>query len=316
MAPTTRIEDLKGLVQSHRCGGHINSRKHWWKIEQNDNWQYRNNALKHLTKRDFAFPKEGDLYLSYLCTRAQRGMISYHKCTRTELRNFCKQRKIHISKRQNFTNEEIQTVLSKDDLRDVLEYGDEHATFPRFLELPAELRMMVYDHSLEVIEEPKNQRWREEAFNLEPPPITSVSRLLRQEALPVLYSSGILKIDMTKDNNYREPHTVTEFFGIAPLAIVEAVRHFEIIVSRGDRDRKNTVSWTIDLHHADNGTSYSLRRTSTAKWVPKDKRANLEEALQKMLRSMESKVESGKRLKLKRGDVYLMRKAVQSTLNE
>lgn len=68
----------------------------------------------------------------------------------------------------------------------ILQDGDEQATF-RFLDLPPELRVQVYNfyfRSFEHLTEPVQ------------PPISKVCRLLRQEALPVFYKACIFVFDL------------------------------------------------------------------------------------------------------------------------
>ena len=68
-----------------------------------------------------------------------------------------------------------------------LEQADEGTTFHHFLDLPAELRSHVYAHyfsSLPRLEQPVQ------------PPISRVSRLVRQESLPIFYSTCTFVLNM------------------------------------------------------------------------------------------------------------------------
>lgn len=332
MNPLIAVQDLgrmqydDGTLQRHAEGGQLTSRRHWWKIEAWECSLYGygpGKAKKYLTERNFAFGKEGQSveHIEYLCSRAQRGMISYHKCSLVELRKFCKQRGVHVSEHHNHSTDYVQKSLSKDQLRDVLEYSDEQARLPRFKELPAELRVMIYKYSFNMMHGPQNEDWRVKALDLDPPPIVSVSKLLRQESLPLLYEEAVLRIDMTKDNKYREPRNVTEFFGVAPLAIVEAVKEIQIVIFRGDIDTKNVHIWRLRFLGVKSPHHFHLARIPVKKsrkrsrFVPEDVCKKIDKALQRVLDVMKPKV-AGQTAKLKRADLYLIRKAIQSTLSE
>ena len=107
-----------------------------------------------------------------LYVRCQRGMLSYEGLSLHELQDLAAQRAVP-------TGTET-TLHSREALMELLEKADNEATFERFSELPAELRQMVFSHyfnSLVV---------RETSYKHQPP-ITLVSRTLREESLPLFY---------------------------------------------------------------------------------------------------------------------------------
>lgn len=61
----------------------------------------------------------------------------------------------------------------------LLERADDEQRFDKFLDLPCELRLMVYEIHLEGLELPKGPR------SVKPPPVCRASSLLREEALPL-----------------------------------------------------------------------------------------------------------------------------------
>ena len=68
---------------------------------------------------------------------------------------------------------------------EILEEADENMGFERLLDLPPELRVLIYGFyfdSLPKLREPVQ------------PPLSQVSRLLRQESLPVFYSTCTFKL--------------------------------------------------------------------------------------------------------------------------
>lgn len=102
--------------------------------------------------------------------RWQRGLLSYDACSSKELKTFCSQRNVKVSKKP-----------LKKELVDCLEDEDEMATFDRFLDLPPELRNRIYSLHFDSIDTPLNLP--------QPPPITTVSRQVRQESLLLFYQT-------------------------------------------------------------------------------------------------------------------------------
>ena len=112
-----------------------------------------------------------------LIRRAERGLLSYEGCRIQELRTFARNRHIDLQ----------LSLLNKKELVQVLEEADEAATFRRFLDLPPELRTHIYTlHflSFEILDSPA------------PPPIAQVSRLVRNEALPLFYRVCTFEVEL------------------------------------------------------------------------------------------------------------------------
>ena len=110
--------------------------------------------------------KTWDLY-----TRLQRQHLCYANCTVVELQAFVEARKLTL----RGTGSRL-----KDRLARTLEEGDDQATFPRFCELPPELRNLIYGMYFSGFEIPQSPHQ---------PPITLSSRLLRSETLALFYAS-------------------------------------------------------------------------------------------------------------------------------
>ncbi len=66
------------------------------------------------------------------------------------------------------------------DMIAILEQADDERVFPRFMDLPPELRVEIYGHHF---------RSFDEGILAVQPPLTTVCKLLRQEALPMFYRS-------------------------------------------------------------------------------------------------------------------------------
>lgn len=101
--------------------------------------------------------------------RFERGLLAYDRSSKSELRVFVRNRGLQDT---------IPATTLKPKMLALLEAADNAATFDRFLELPPELRLRVYELHFD-------------SFGLvdiaEQPPIAMVSRIIRREALPLFY---------------------------------------------------------------------------------------------------------------------------------
>jgi hypothetical protein len=99
--------------------------------------------------------------------RLERGLLCYEKCDAVELRRFCKSRGVSSG----------ATTVSR--LARRLEDADDHTSFPRFFELPPEIRLAIYEYHFNDYD-PMTHKHRQ-------PPLTLASSRLRLEALPAFY---------------------------------------------------------------------------------------------------------------------------------
>lgn len=108
----------------------------------------------------------------YHLIRAHRGLKYYGHYNVDELREMV------VGRRGPVFESSTRSVRAK--YIEWLEDADEQPTFPRFMELPAELRELVYQHHFasypEVLSSPCQ------------PPISMVSKQIRRESLPLFYS--------------------------------------------------------------------------------------------------------------------------------
>jgi hypothetical protein len=120
--------------------------------------------------------------------RCQRGLLSYAKFSADELRGFCFARKLSLP------SERMQD-LKVPHLVDMLEHADDdvEATFPRFMELPAELRNRIYELHFQDYDEISTEH--------DLPPITEVARI-GTEALPLFYKCVAFTWDLSLDTNF------------------------------------------------------------------------------------------------------------------
>ncbi|SMY29366.1 unnamed protein product [Zymoseptoria tritici ST99CH_1A5] len=110
-----------------------------------------------------------------LVKRTARGLRCYDGDSPTELSHFISQRGINPTSSNTKKKQELITIL---------ESADEEATFDRFFDLPAELRVFVYElHFASYTCE------RRAIESPTPPPITQVDTMLREETLKLFYST-------------------------------------------------------------------------------------------------------------------------------
>lgn len=297
------------MVQFHKQGGRSSSAEHWWKLEEltiEAPQSYSTFVTRSLLRgRNYAFKRgTSPTKLAYMRSRSDRGLMSYYGRSVAELRTYCKQRGIGNTEGKK-----------KEDLVAVLEDADENLTFPRFLDLPPELRILVYEYSFDVF----NHEWERNAKNalqLRPPPVASVCKLLREETLSLFYAQGKLHIKVSQGADYaRNVPTTTmsvldaktmRFFDSAPTVMLESVKKLGIRLERGDRWPLAGIAWEVVLPIG-NKPYEVLPATTYGHTVPPDA-AEMEEALRSMLQGMAPR-KTGYRLKLERSDWKL----IQST---
>lgn len=106
--------------------------------------------------------------------RTDMGLLSYVDCTNNELRDFIRSRGVD--------KQSIRGKLGqREELLRALEYQDYHPKFEKFTSLPSELRTQIYEYYF--------AGFQKRAHAPQQPPLTLTCRLIRDEALPLFYSS-------------------------------------------------------------------------------------------------------------------------------
>ena len=175
----------------------------------------------YLAEHNYQWPKNADKgALMEAVGRCQRGLLSYERCRADELRAFCVARKVALPTKK--------TKVS--DLREMLRTADDEATFPHFMELPAELRNRVYELHFRDYDEISTRHQQ--------PPITKVPQI-RAEALPLFYRCMTFTWDLSFNEDYciyrhlftGDSHTLTKM-SAAKLA---QIRNFKLHWTRNSR---------------------------------------------------------------------------------
>ncbi|KAK5718940.1 hypothetical protein LTR17_015531 [Elasticomyces elasticus] len=140
-----------------------------WKLDRRD-VVTATEAEATLTSRGFAFQPETSVQrLRVLLRRSDRRLRSYECLTDAELRQLCQEHEVSV-----------ELNATANDMKSALQHADDKMTFPRFLKLAAELRVLVYSHYVKDLEQ---------GTLAMQPPLTMATKQLRKEALPVFYDT-------------------------------------------------------------------------------------------------------------------------------
>lgn len=121
-----------------------------------------------------------------LCARAQQGYLSYDIYGLAELKDFARRRKIPLP------HGRLTAAL----LVRQLERADKNTKFPRFSELPPELRQAVSEQYFASLAKERMK------LVFKQPPVTMASRLLRTEALPLFYRMITFELEVRKCRSF------------------------------------------------------------------------------------------------------------------
>lgn len=140
--------------------------------------------------------------LQALIIRADRRLPSYDKCAVAEIRKLLQQRGVVIDKAS-------LKDTSKLDLVELLEAADEDKRFTKFQDLPAELRIHVYEYYFAHLRE--TNAWMDDPLTtlndgIQPArlqaPLVKASQLLRRESLPLWYAMSSLAMPVITEPDY------------------------------------------------------------------------------------------------------------------
>jgi hypothetical protein len=172
--------------------------------------------------------------------RCQRGLLSYEKYSADELRGFCMARKISLpSKRMTVPRLALMLENADDDV---------DATFPRFMELPAELRNRVYELHF--------RDYDEISTEYDQPPITEAS----PESLPLFYKCVTFTWELSLNTNFcidkhmfiGDSYNLTQI----PAADLAQIKNFKLhwtVVSYGARGHtQRNVIFTAEISQVNN----------------------------------------------------------------
>ncbi|KAK5737445.1 hypothetical protein LTR17_006672 [Elasticomyces elasticus] len=148
--------------REHNLPGSKAAARDYWKLECHDAVTAAK-AEAILIPRGFDFkPRTGVQRLRVLLSRSDRRLRTFEHLTITQLRQLCKDRRLPVL--PNASRDEFIAALE----------------FPRFLDLPPKVRVLVYITLVQDLEQ---------GTLAVQPPVTMLSKELRKEALIVFYDS-------------------------------------------------------------------------------------------------------------------------------
>jgi hypothetical protein len=123
--------------------------------------------------------------LVYHRERHERNLPSYAKCATAELGKFARARGLIPS---------FGKAPPKRELIDLLSEADENPRFDRFAELPAELRVQIYEYYVDAFSDVEN--------TLRPPPLALMSKQLMEEVMPIFYARSVFELHYYERNPF------------------------------------------------------------------------------------------------------------------
>ena len=222
------------MVQLYEDG--TNGSNTYWKLDSGVALPTRRLRIR-ISNMDFAtLKKTTKSRLRELYIRLQRGLICYEGLPYRELRLFASQRALAVS--NGAKPDSFKT------LKGLLEKADDDATFERFSELPPELQQIVFLHYFDSLVVRK-VRYKQQ------PPITLVSRKLREASLPLFYERCEFTIGAVGDLRTIPCKLVPDIHA-APFLQNTAIEHFARIKSLNLKFHNLGVYIQLDLHNKDN----------------------------------------------------------------
>lgn len=218
------------------------------------NYYWNGDVEGFLAKRDFFHNKSDRLArLQALAERCDRGHLSYDSYNVAQLRQLVKDRSLERTLPSKANKKQlVQHLEDADDANDAFE---DSRKFPRFLELPPELRNAVYTNyfkGLGVIPQRFSQ-----------PPLCKVSRELRVESLGLFYEYSIFKISMTRcllnTGDVLINNQTKLLRNNIPLSDFARIKHLSVELEIGTF-MSAVGTWTIDLTNGKNIANSSCRR--------------------------------------------------------
>jgi hypothetical protein len=169
--------------------------KTWWKLDSGR--QHGVRALLRIfvdKKYSCKSKRKGLPRLRELYVHCQRGLLSYEGLPLRELKLYATQRGLPTTSGQRLPITELKAQLER---------ADDDATF-RLMDLPPELRNIIFLHYFRSFLAPYSRYSHLTAIKSQPP-ITRVSRALRQESLPLFYSCWEFEADVPEAHVRHNP---------------------------------------------------------------------------------------------------------------
>lgn len=203
---------MANTLQACTCSSQYGRRcKDYWKLPCPKHSKGKH-AKARMNELGFKFPSAAKKNrLIYLSHRAERGLLSYDKCSKAELQKFVIDRRL---------TDDIDTSSPKTLLVEQLEHADDHLDFNSFVELPPEIRCLIYEYHIKTFG----------TVEAQPLPITQVCQLVRQEALPLLYQHSRLVIRIISGWRYAAHESTDSLFKWADADHIARIRTLRLVL--------------------------------------------------------------------------------------
>ena len=123
-----------------------------------------------------------------LLQRQDRGLMCYNRCSDTELKSFATARKVPCYLESN-KSAQMSKLLRALTIQTLTE-ADDNLQFEKFLDLPPELRKRIYEYY--------DEEFSDALYHPTKPPLARTCRQIRQELLPVFYSTHEFKMELVR----------------------------------------------------------------------------------------------------------------------
>jgi len=209
-----------------------------------EKWKRMDAASERLEQLKYPVPANATLGLLLgLLRRALRGNVPYASCSLDELQIFMQQRSMKVPSGKLLTHARLIRALEK---------ADDVQTFEKMLDLPPELRVLIFEIYFEDLREELATQ-QEIPFRHAQPPITMVSRLFRQESLGLFYdvSNFVLRYSHDKGVGAWPRLEVKPMppptSNLAWRSTVNRIKQLHILVQGSDRSSFNERRWCLQI---------------------------------------------------------------------
>ena len=279
----------------------------YWKLTSRQDISVRG-YKERLNAAKYYYAKSATrLRLADMLARCERGLLSYDKFDKAELRTFCVQRGLEAGR----------SLEKKNDVLDLLESEDEENTFDRFLDLPPEIRNQIcslYFSTFEPLRRPY------------PPPVTYVSRQLRQETLLLFFQTCTFDIGIVSRRGFPwvaplVPQSISvkdvtaQFFKVAPTTWLGSIRRVQLMGVVRAGGECTSVKWNISLDDGSSTIQIQGQPTCHPSFVPPGFWAAKNEVERQLKNTFSAIMARNGQLKLSKDDLRVLVRLFESHIN-
>lgn len=213
-----------------------NSYGFYWRL--NEDYGSTTNMRSKIRERGYVTEvkklEKGDLVK--LLQRQDRGLPCYDRCSDKELKRFTTARNLQCYLESN--KSEQMSKLLRDLAIQTLTEADDNPSFNKFMDLPPELRIRIYEYY--------NREFPDALYFPTKPPLSRISRQVRQEMLPVFFSTHEFTLSLVRhrsDTTVFRPSDQTYIWlsQLSPADVAEISRLNIFVSDRRNRTANSSV---------------------------------------------------------------------------